>query len=381
MENHRRIFLRRSAATVLTVAGAAYGAGARAAADPIKLGQSLPMTGPQASYGQAKQAGTLLYIAKANAAGGIKGRQIKLITLDDAYDPARAVANTRELASAHGVVGFTGYLGIPAVAATLPVFDELKIPVVGVTSGSRAVREPFKPYVFPVRAALLDETRRVVGHLKLLSLLRVAVIFQDNPFGRFLRDEFLAAAQEQGLASPGTIAVAADGKNAAAALDRVPSGTQAVFLATLSGPAVELVIAITDARRGLQVYGCSPIDGTLIAKLAGAKARGLGLSQAVPVPTNRSRLIVRQYLDALREHAPAAAPTYFGLEGFIEMKIVALALSQAADPLTPAAFKRALEGLGRIDLGDFEVEYGPRSRRGSLFTELTVLGNGGDFFR
>src|SRR5947209_6221942 len=67
--------------------------------DAIVIGRSLPLTGPIASYGAAKRDGADAYIHKVNNAGGVAGRQIKLVTLDDAYEPPKAISNLRKLAA------------------------------------------------------------------------------------------------------------------------------------------------------------------------------------------------------------------------------------------------------------------------------------------
>ena len=122
------------------------------AADPIVVGRTLDLSGPLKSYGEAKRDGGDAYIAKFNASGGIGGRPIELVTLDDKYLPAMTVDNLRRVASERNPVAFLGLFGVPTVAAALPVLKELKIPAVGLTSGTDAVRQPLNRYAFPVRA-------------------------------------------------------------------------------------------------------------------------------------------------------------------------------------------------------------------------------------
>ena len=113
------------------------------AADAIVIGRSLTLTGPLKAYGEAKRDGGDAYISKINAAGGIGGRPIELVTLDDAYLPANAVANFKKIAQEQQPVAFLGLFGVPTSAAAMPLVQELKIPLVGLSSGSDAVRKPF----------------------------------------------------------------------------------------------------------------------------------------------------------------------------------------------------------------------------------------------
>ena len=90
-------------------------------ADPIIVGRSLPLSGPLKSYGEAKRDGADAYIRKVNAAGGIGGRAIELVTLDDNYQPQRTVDNLKQLAKERQPTAFLGLFGVP----TIEVDDKL----------------------------------------------------------------------------------------------------------------------------------------------------------------------------------------------------------------------------------------------------------------
>ena len=153
------------------------------AADNILIGRSLTLSGPLALYGESKRDGGDAYISKINAAGGVGGKRIELITLDDAYVPANMVANIRKIAAENKPVAFLGLFGVPTVAAAIPVLKELQIPGVGLTSGTDLVRNPFNRYVFPVRASYADEARKLVSHAKTIGITVPSIVYMDNPFG------------------------------------------------------------------------------------------------------------------------------------------------------------------------------------------------------
>jgi branched-chain amino acid transport system substrate-binding protein len=125
------------------------------AAEPIVVGRSLALSGPLKGYGEAKRDGGDAYVAKINAAGGVGGRSIELVTLDDAYAPTTTVANLKQLAAERKPTAFLGLFGVPTVAAALPVLLDLKIPAVGLTSGTDALRKPLNRYalVTPMKRA------------------------------------------------------------------------------------------------------------------------------------------------------------------------------------------------------------------------------------
>ena len=87
---------RRTAMATLWLAIAPLAWSPAQAADAIVVGRSLVLSGPLQSYGEAKRDGGDAYIHKVNAAGGVRGRPIELVTLDDVYAPANTVANLRK---------------------------------------------------------------------------------------------------------------------------------------------------------------------------------------------------------------------------------------------------------------------------------------------
>src|SRR5437016_1992965 len=81
--------------------------------DRIVLGQSVALTGPASQLGIQMRNGVSAYLDYVNAQGGVHGRKIELITLDDGYEPARTVPNTKKLIDEHKVFALIGYVGTP----------------------------------------------------------------------------------------------------------------------------------------------------------------------------------------------------------------------------------------------------------------------------
>jgi branched-chain amino acid transport system substrate-binding protein len=142
------------AATALLVAGcgredtSAGGSGGGTAADPgitdteLTIGQSDALSGATAAAGTCNLAGWQAYFGRVNDAGGVKfgdgkTRKVTVKSYDDAYDPARAVANVRQM-QADGVFGNVGSLGTPTNIAVLPLANSAKFPQAFVSSGSQA---------------------------------------------------------------------------------------------------------------------------------------------------------------------------------------------------------------------------------------------------
>ncbi|MBP6530329.1 MAG: ABC transporter substrate-binding protein [Burkholderiales bacterium] len=344
----------------------------------IVIGRTLPLTGAFATYGIAKRDGADALIARINREGGVNGQLLRVETLDDTYLPAKTVANLKQLADQQRPVAFLGLFGVPTIAAAIPVITELKVPTVGLTSGTAALRANYNPYIFPVRASYAEEAKSIVTHLKLIGLTQVAIIQQDLPFGQATRDTFVAALTAAGITTFTEHKVSASGDTAAAAVEQMKkTNPQAVFLAMLSNAAVPVLKEMSKQVRGVSSYAFSPIDTTLVMKQTEGAAKGLGVTQIVPIPTGASMLVVRDYLRDL-EALKRGEPSFYSLEAYLEAAVLVEGIkrSGSASP-SAAALIRALETMNPYDNRGFTVRYNNRSHEGSRYVDLTVIGRNG----
>ncbi len=109
----------------------------------IKLGQTAPYSGPASSFGATTRAiGN--YFRMINASGGINGRKINLISLDDAYSPPKTVEQTRKLVDGEEVLAIAGTLGTPGNLAIAKYLNARKVPQLLAMSGSAKLNDPLK---------------------------------------------------------------------------------------------------------------------------------------------------------------------------------------------------------------------------------------------
>lgn len=355
--------------------------GLSSAAEPdIVVGRTLSLDGPTKSYGEAKRDGGDAYIAKINAAGGINGRKIQVLTMDDAYTPSIAVENFRKLASESKPVAFLSIFGLPVATAILPVADELKIPVVGLSSGSAELRKPEHRYIFPVRADYQGEAKRLVGHVKTIGFKRFGVVFTDNPFGEGVNDVLQAELASQAIV-PTIAKMKADAKGVEATVKTVADARpDAVFLVMLSQAAIPAIFELRKAGYKGPLYAFSPVDGTQIIKKIPKEAVGLAISQIVPIPDSSRVPAANEYMQALKLLG-RGEPSFYGFEGFLEAKVLVEGLKRAGPKATPENLQRALETIKDVDLGGFRVSYGPGAHTGSTFVEIGLLNSVGQFVR
>ena len=351
-------------------------------ADPISIVQSLALSGPLSSYGEAKRAGAAAYIDQVNRQGGVNGRLIKVTVMDDGYDPKRTVANLKSMVSEQRPSAILGLFGVPTIAAALPIIEELRIPTVGLTTGSIALRVPSKRYIFPVRASYADEATSLMRHLKLLNLTAVTLIQQDNAFGSLVRDAFVSAAQQNGI-KVSQVMLRADASDAVTVTKTaLAQGGDAVFLSMLSGAAIPTIRSIrSQAKSAIPLYAISATDASILIRDLGVLAAGLIVSQVVPAQDSSKYRISMDYTKSLAANA-GGAPSFYGLEAFIEAKILVEALKLAGDAVgDPEAVTRALERLVDYDVGGLNIRFSKDAHQGASFVDLMMIGSKGTVIR
>lgn len=143
--------LARRRSLVLALAGSAALAALPAGAQPaagkgdILIGRSTALTGGMAPFLAPLHEGQEAAIADANAKGGIGGRKIRLVSLDDGFDPRRTLENAKQLNEKDGVLALLGVSGTSQVMTLLPYLAQAKLPLIGVYTGSPAIRAQQHP--------------------------------------------------------------------------------------------------------------------------------------------------------------------------------------------------------------------------------------------
>src|SRR5262245_7443044 len=171
------------------LAAAAWLAGAQAQQTPgitastIVFGQSAPLSGANAELGNDIRNGALAYFRKVNEAGGVHGRRLELVTLDDANQVPRAEANTRELVEQKQVFALFGYASATLSRPALPIVEKQGVPFLAPFTGADPMRV-FNARVYNVRASYADELEKIVEHFAPLGVQRFSIVYYDDVVGR-----------------------------------------------------------------------------------------------------------------------------------------------------------------------------------------------------
>jgi branched-chain amino acid transport system substrate-binding protein len=344
---------------------------------PIVLGQSAAFTGPAAQLGVQMNRGARLYFDAVNAAGGINGRTIELRTLDDGYEPERCKANTERFIK-EDVLALFGYVGTPTSLAALPLVNSARMPFFAPFTGAEALRDPFSKQVFHIRASYYDETALIVKTLTSLDIKKIAVVYQNDAYGKAGLEGVLRALKPLGLAPVATGNFERNTVNVAQAVkDIVPSRPEAIVQIGAYKSCAAFIREARQAGYRSRFFNVSFVGTQALADELGKEGSGIMISQVMPYPFTTTLPITREYLAAVRSAGGDATPNYSSIEGYIAAKVFTQGLKRAGSSLTRESLVSALETLHDYDAGGFYVSFGPRNHAASRFVELSVLDESG----
>jgi ABC-type branched-subunit amino acid transport system substrate-binding protein len=373
-------FALRSAAAGLAAAAVALGAQAQTApgvtATSIVFGQSAPLTGANAELGNDIRNGALAYFKKVNDAGGVHGRKLELVSLDDANQVARSEANTVELVEKQKVFALFGYASATLSRPALPIVAKHNVPYLAPFTGADPMRV-FNKNVYNMRASYADELEKIVEHYLTLGSKRFSIVHYDDVVGKENLTAVERALKKHNMAP---VSVAAFKDRAKPDIDggvkSVKMGEpDVVILTTLYKATSDFVKASRKAGMGAQMVSNSFPGASPLAKELGDQGAGVAVAQVVPPPTQRSRPIVREYQDAIAKHLGKKDYSFTSLEAYISAKISVEALKRAGPRPTRESFMQALDGINNHDLGGYYVNFSPTNHNGSTQVEMTVIGS------
>ncbi len=347
----------------------------------LRIGMPSGFTGSVAAGVKENHEGATLYFDTINARGGVNGQKIELITVDDKFDPKVTVAVARDLIAKQRVLALFLNRGTPHSQALLPILTELKVPLVGPSTGAMVLHEPVHPWVFNVRATYQREAIKAVEHLASIGITRIAVIETDDSFGA---DS--AAGALKGFAKVNQKPVLhekspRDKPDFTDLAKRVnESNAQAVLVIASAGNTANAVKAIRAAGSRAQVVTLSNNASEGFIKLLGEHARGVIVTQVFPNERSVAYPLIKEAQEfAKAKGLPGVSPAM--MEGYAAAKVLTEGLRRAGPGATPASLRDALEGLRNLDLGGLTVSYGPTNHTGLDFADLSIIDASGKFRR
>ncbi|MFG6455853.1 ABC transporter substrate-binding protein [Roseateles sp. BYS96W] len=367
--------------TTRVLLGALLAAGlvSESALADIVIGQTAGHSGTVASSVKETTQGAKLYFDIVNAAGGVNGQRITLVSLDDKFDPKLAAANAKTLID-QGVIALFLTRGTPHTQAIMPLLVEHKIPLVAPSTGAMVLHKPVNPWLFNVRATYQREAERSIEHLSLIGIERIALVQVDDTFG----DDAVQGALA-GLTKTNKTAVAHEKYDRAkpdfaAIVPRVMAKQPQAVLFLGSGSAVvQGMKAVRATGSTAQLVTLSNNASAGFIKDLDEVGRGVIVSQVFPYERSLTKPIIKEAAEAAQHAGVELTPT--GVEGFVSAKLLVEALKRAGNQPTRQSLRTALEKLNHLDLGGVEVGYSTTDHTGLDYVDLAIVDQNGKFRR
>lgn len=341
----------------------------------ILIGRSTALSGGMAPFLSPIHEGQDAAIEDANAKGGISGRKIRLVTLDDGFDPRRTLENAKQLSEKDGVLALFGVSGTSQVIALLPYLAQAKLPLISVYTGSPAIRAQQHPYLFTTRASYADELVKIVRNLVAVQTSRIAVAYENNDFGKLLLPLVEKTIAAEGATLAGSHALASSGDDANNAAEALAAQKPQAVLLVAAGPSVVAYVRANRAHLGVPIYTLSLGAGTAVLKALGDDARGLAVARTGPSPSKPTIALTRDFQASMKRHDKPV--DYDRYTGYMDARVLIEGLRAAGPSVTRASLVQAMEGLGTVDLGGFGYQFSAQNHHGSNYVDIAVVGSGG----
>lgn len=341
-----------------TVSGASNG---KAASSEILLGMSTALTGPAADLGKNMRLGVLAGLERANRAGGIKGRKLRLLALDDGYEPSRTAPNMRRLIEKEQVLAVIGNVGTPTAIAAIPIANERKTLFFAPFTGAGVLRKaPPDRYVINYRASYAQETAAMIDALigrAGLNPSEIAFLTQRDGYGDAGFVGGIAALKRHGLKEEMSVIHVRYERNTLAVEDALASILfadalpRAIVMVGAYAPCAKFIKLAKEAGLDALFLNVSFVGSASLARELGKGVDKVIVTQVVPHPTQSHLPLVREYNTDLKAFERSASPTFGSLEGYIAARILLKALAGVKGPVNRETVVDALEGLGKFQLG------------------------------
>ena len=347
----------------------------------VLFGQSAALTGPAEELGLELSLGINAAFYEVNSNGGVDGRRLELITLDDTYEPDLAIANTLRLIEEEQVFALIGEVGTPTSRSATPVAAEADVPFVAPFTGAAFLRSDSWDNIVNLRASYAQETEEMVARLTQdLGISRIAIMYQDDSFGRTGLQGARAALQRRNM-QPVSVGIYPRNTTAikTGLIDLTLGEPEAVIVVGAYRPVAALIAWSRHIGFDPLFITISFVGSNALARELGPAGEGVYVTQVVPFPTDVSVPVVASYVKALGVYAPDASPSFVSLEGYLAGRLAIMGLEGCGPEPTRPCFLNTLLRSGALDIDGFPLAFGPDDNQGSDQVFLTYINNEGDY--
>jgi branched-chain amino acid transport system substrate-binding protein len=342
--------------------------------DRIVIGQSTALTGPGSALAAPFHQGAKLYFDRLNAAGGINGRKVELVTLDDRGNPKTTAENTKKLID-QGVLSLFGYYGSPQVTAAYPLIKDTDVMLFAPMAAADEFRGAMYTNVYSLRPGYAEEAVAIAKHAETLGARQLGIVHGSDSESTAALDSAIRSMPHIGA---NVVASAAFGAGSVAnAVDKVlgKKPESVLVIADASGAANVVRDLRAKGFRG-PIYGFSNTGESLLAEELGPAGAGVVVVRVVPKSDTAKVPVVREMMSDA-ETAKAGKPNVYMLEGYIAARVFAEALRRVpkGDP-SRAKVRKAIETMDDVNVGGFRVHFA-EERVASKMVQLSLIDSQG----
>jgi branched-chain amino acid transport system substrate-binding protein len=345
------------------------------AQNDIVIGNSSPLGGPVGPSNKEALNAAQAYFDQVNKRGGINGRKISFVVMDDKQDTKISVENTRQLIEKSNALGLFMYRTSPVLEAIIPIAQAARVPILFPQVGPSFAYDEKHKNIFTIRATYQAEARIAIEQATRLGLTRIAILQADDAFGK---DAIKGAEAAMLAAKISPVAVEKfDNKTSevAAAIDAfVKAQPQAVLVLASAKGASNLIKGAKLKGLTSQFITLSNTSSRAFVDELGEAGRGVGIMQVVPNPL-RGNALAADFMKML-ETVPNVKPSHAALQGYLSARILVEALQKSGKNISREKLVSALESISN-DYGGFRIKFSPTDHHGSDFVELSIIGKDG----
>ncbi len=352
-------------------------------ANEILIGSSLALGGHAGYLGTQMLQGAMSYLLHINEEGGIHGRKIRLIAMDDQYNPTQCLYNTQNLIIEKQVFALFCYVGTPTTVRIIPLVNEARIPLIGMFTGANRLRQPVNKYLINIRASYYQETQAAVDLIvKQKKFDKVAVFYQYDEYGLDGLRGTEIALKKYGLIPVAKGSYVRGTLDVEAGLEKIiQSNAQAVVMIGTYDSCAQFINLARKRNFSPLFHNVSFVGSKELARRLGPNGEGVIVTQVVPPPnfnhTAEPLPGVKDYISLLKIYYPDSKPSFVGLEGYLNAKILIEGLERSGQDITRNKFIKAIETINQFDLGiQNPLSFGKNDHQGLDEVYYTMIKNG-----
>ncbi len=345
----------------------------------VTLGSSVPLKGHASFLGGNIACGMQAYFNHVNENGGINGRKIVSIVLDDDYNPPLMISNVKRLINNSHVFALIGLVGTPTTLTVIRMCQDSRTPLLFPFTGAHELRYPFKRYVINLRPGYWQECAAAVDYLVRHGKKRFAVFYQKDAYGlngldgvdrRLIRYDLQLVGEASYIRGMPEVS------EQVRELKRCrPDAIVLVGTADVCAPFIRE--AVRQGMEDVWYFNLSFVGSNELAmRLKDCRAK-VFITQVVPLPTDMSLPAVREYRGMLKRYFPGCRSNVVSFEGFLDAKLFVEAYRRAGENPDREDLINAIENMREYDLGIGEkVNFGPGDHQGLDNIYLTRIQDG-----